>query len=37
MSRKANCWDNAPVEGFFGTLKTELAHYGEFSGGRSKR
>jgi transposase InsO family protein len=29
MSRKANCWDNAPVESFFGTLKTELVHYGE--------
>ncbi len=24
MSRKAECWDNAPVESFFGTLKTEL-------------
>jgi putative transposase len=23
MSRKANCWDNAPMESFFGTLKTE--------------
>ena len=23
MSRKANCWDNAPVERFFGSLKTE--------------
>jgi len=21
MSRKGNCWDNAPVESFFGTLK----------------
>jgi transposase InsO family protein len=21
MSRKANCWDNAPMESFFGTLK----------------
>ena len=26
MSRKANCWDNAPIESFFGTLKTELVH-----------
>jgi len=25
MSRRANCWDNAPVESFFSTLKTELA------------
>ncbi len=24
MSRKANCWDNAPMESFFHTLKTEL-------------
>jgi putative transposase len=23
MSRKANCWDNAPMESFFGTPKTE--------------
>jgi len=26
MSRKGNCWDNAVVESFFGTLKTELVH-----------
>lgn len=26
MSRKGDCWDNALVESFFGTLKTELAH-----------
>jgi transposase InsO family protein len=24
MSRVAQCWDNAPVESFFGTLKREL-------------
>jgi putative transposase len=24
MSRAGNCWDNAVVESFFGTLKTEL-------------
>lgn len=24
MSRKAECWDNAVVESFFGTMKTEL-------------
>ena len=24
MSRKGNCWDNAPMESFFGTLKTEM-------------
>ena len=23
MSRKANCWDNAPMESFFKTLKVE--------------
>ncbi|AWV89883.1 IS3 family transposase [Bradymonas sediminis] len=26
MSRKGNCWDNAPMESFFGTLKTESLH-----------
>ena len=26
MSRVAQCWDNAPVESFFGTLKKELVH-----------
>ena len=26
MSRKGNCWDNAPMEGWFHTLKTELVH-----------
>jgi transposase InsO family protein len=26
MSRRANCLDNAVVESFFGTLKTELIH-----------
>ena len=24
MSRRGNCWDNAPNEAFFGTLKNEL-------------
>jgi putative transposase len=24
MSRKGNCWDNAPAESFFSSLKTEL-------------
>ena len=27
MSRKGNCWDNAPMESFFGTLKTESLHH----------
>lgn len=26
MSRKGNCWDNAPMESFWGTLKQELVH-----------
>ena len=31
MSRRANCWDNAVAENFFGTLKTELIHPRIFS------
>jgi len=27
MSRKGNCYDNAPMENFFGTLKSELVHH----------
>ena len=27
MSRKGNCYDNAVMESFFGTLKTELTHH----------
>jgi transposase InsO family protein len=27
MSRKGNCWDNAPMESFFATLKKELGHH----------
>lgn len=30
MSRKGNCWDNAPAESFFHTLKTELIHHRRF-------
>jgi putative transposase len=30
MSRKGNCWDNAPMESFFGTLKTELVHQRDY-------
>ena len=26
MSRPGNCYDNAVVESFFGTLKSELVH-----------
>jgi putative transposase len=27
MSRKGGCWDNAVVESFFGTLKSEPVHW----------
>ena len=27
MSRRGNCFDNAPMENFFGSLKTELVHH----------
>lgn len=30
MSRKADCWDNAPMESFFHTLKTELVHHSDY-------
>ncbi len=30
MSRKANCWDNAVAESFFGSAKTELVHHEDF-------
>jgi transposase InsO family protein len=31
MSRKGNCWDNACVESFFGTLKRELVYHRHFA------
>ena len=31
MSRKGNCYDNAVMESFFGTLKTELTHHETFT------
>jgi len=31
MSRFGNCWDNAPMESFFGTLKTESLHHYRFA------
>ena len=31
MSRKGNCWDNAPMESFWGVLKTELVHHRRFA------
>jgi transposase InsO family protein len=30
MSRKGNCWDNAPVESFFGTLKREHVFHNRY-------
>ena len=30
MSRRGNCYDNAPIESFWGTLKTELVHQNRF-------
>ncbi len=31
MSRKGNCWDNAVVESFFHSLKTEMIYWEEFT------
>ena len=31
MSRKGNCWDNAPMESFFATLKNELVHHKSYA------
>ena len=31
MSRKGNCYDNAPMESFFGTLKMELTHHARYA------
>ncbi len=31
MSRKANGWDNAPMESFFATLKKELVHHEDYA------
>lgn len=31
MSRKGDCWDNAPVESFFGSLKQELVFHQKYS------
>lgn len=30
MSRKGDCWDNAPMESFFGTLKIELIYHEDY-------
>jgi putative transposase len=31
MSRKGDCFDSAPMESFFKTLKTELVHQSEYA------
>lgn len=30
MSRRADCWDNAPMESFFASLKNELVHHDDY-------
>ena len=37
MSRKGNCYDNAPIESFWGTLKTELVHHHRYQTRREAR
>jgi putative transposase len=31
MSRRGNCYDNAPIESFGGTLKNELVYHHRFA------
>lgn len=31
MSRRGNCYDNAPIESFWGVLKNELIHHRRYS------
>lgn len=31
MSRRGNCWDNAAMESFFGSLKKELVHHEKYA------
>ena len=37
MSRKGNCWDNAPTESFFATLKRELVYRTTFASREAAR
>ena len=30
MSRRGDCWDNAPMESFFATLKKELIYHEDY-------
>ena len=34
MSRKGDCYDNAPMESFWGTLKNELVHHRRYGARR---
>jgi putative transposase len=31
MPRKANCYDNPAIKGFFGTMKSEFFHLSKFN------
>ena len=31
MSRKGNCYDNAPMESFWGSLKNEMIHHQRYA------
>jgi len=31
MSRRGNCYDNAPIESFWGVLKNELIHHRRYA------
>ena len=31
MSRKGNCYDNAPIESFWGSLQNEMVHHRPFT------
>lgn len=31
MSRKGNCFDNAPMESFWGSLKNEMIHHQRYA------
>jgi putative transposase len=37
MSRRADCWDNAPMESFFASLKKELVHDADFASRQEAR
>jgi transposase InsO family protein len=37
MSRKGDCWDNAPMESFFHTLKIELVRHRDYQARREAK